>query len=211
MDGWMDEMSGDHFSLPSYKALASAWASPERVCPKEARWEGAEQKQSYEISQKRDSFWVAGEGGHRFDGLIDQSRRKHLHLRTSTSGASERAMLQGRRAICRALLRRGVDWSRSYGAAAAGGGRGIDDPVHTPSSIPQHFGPGKLVGKTALITGKSSQVPPPRCPLWSSVSSALPCPSRVNLEPILARDSEPLRFFFALRLGVHSTFFSFSP
>lgn len=84
-------------------------------------------------------------------------------------------MLQGRRSICRALLRRGVDWSRSYGAAAAGGGVGTDDPVHTPSSVPQHFGPGKLVGKTALITGKSSQVHP-----FYVVCEALcrpPCPA----------------------------------
>jgi len=50
-----------------------------------------------------------------------------------------------------ASARRGaaaLDWSRRSFSSSAGSG---DD--ESPPRIPQHFGPGKLIGKTALITG----------------------------------------------------------
>ena len=48
-----------------------------------------------------------------------------------------------------ALLRRGgLEWTRSYGSN--GGDASTVEPL---SPTPQHFGVGKLIGKTALITG----------------------------------------------------------
>lgn len=56
------------------------------------------------------------------------------------------------RGVSRArLLRPGtapaLDWSRSFGSPSG------SDSSDTPSRTLQHFGPGKLIGKTALITG----------------------------------------------------------
>jgi hypothetical protein len=46
-------------------------------------------------------------------------------------------------------LRRGrFDWSRSFGSNG-----GDSSTLEPPSPTPQHFGIGKLIGKTALITG----------------------------------------------------------